>query len=105
MIALGPILRTLLVQPTHGSTQMIGAMLLWHTTYLPERFLQPFGERLKGFTETNTGCLGVGVGQHQMIEHMRKWGTRNGDPEILHMRKVGLSTFAGKVLLFKYDLS
>src|SRR6266851_6735157 len=105
MIAFVPILRSLLVYATHGGTQMIGAMLVWDTTDLPERFLQPFGERLKGFTETHTGCLGVGVGQHQMIEHMRKWCSRNGDPEILHMGKVGLGTFAGNVLLFKHDLS
>src|SRR6266566_4367232 len=105
MIAFGPILRSLLVQPTHGSTQMIRAMLVWDTTALPERFLQTFGERLKGFTETKTGCLGVGVGEHQMIDHMRKWCSRNSDPKILHMGKVGLGTFAGRVLLFKHDLS
>src|SRR2546421_11977354 len=105
MIAFGPILRSLLVQPTHGSTQMVGPMLMWHATDLPERFLQTFGERLKGFTETNTGRFGVGVGQHQMVEHMRKGFARNGDAKILHMRKIGLSTFPGNVLLFKHDLS
>src|SRR6266849_2962713 len=105
MIAFSPILRSLLVQPTHRSTQMVGAMLLWDTTNLPERFLQTFGECLKGFTETDTGCLGVGVGQHQMIEHMRKGCARNGNPKIFHMSKVGLGTFDGNMLLFKNDIS
>ena len=105
MIAFGPILRSLLVQPTHGSTQMVGPMLMWHATYLPECFLQAFGERLKGFTETNTGRFGVGVGQHQMIEHMRKRFAGNGDAKILHMRKIGLGPLTGRVLLFKNDLA
>ena len=84
---------------------MVSTMLMWHATDLPECFLQTFGEGLKGFTETNTGCFGVGVGQHQMIEHMRKGFARNGDAKILHMRKIGLSTLTGRVLLLKNDLS
>src|SRR2546421_12550154 len=105
MIAFGPILRALLVQPTHGRTQMVGPMLMWHATYLPECFLQAFGERLKGFTETQTGRFGVGVGQHQMIEHMRKRFAGNGDAKILHMRKIGLGPLTGRVLWLKNDLA
>ena len=72
-------------------------MLFRHASDLPQSFLYPFGKGFKGFAKANAGSLRVGIGEHKMIEHMGKHFACNGDAKILHMRKVGLSTFARKV--------
>src|SRR5205807_1954416 len=52
----------------------------------------------------NTGRLGIGVGEHKMIDHMRKSCSCNGDSQILHVREIRLSTCCWGLVLFKNDV-
>src|SRR5438067_7617097 len=83
---------------------MIGAMLQWDSPNMPERFFDAFRQCLEGFAETNTGGLGIGVGQHKMIEHMWERLTCNRHSKIFHVREIGLSALCWRVTLFKDHL-
>src|SRR6266567_4637130 len=67
-------------------------MLLWDATNLPEGFLDPLSQCLEGFAEGNAGSFDVGVGQHKVIDHVRKGFSCNGHAQILHMREIGLGS-------------
>src|SRR5258708_11244196 len=79
-------------------------MLQGDSPKVPERFFNAFGQCLKRFEETDTGGLGVGVGQHKMIQHVRERFTGNRYPEILHVGKIGLGALSGRMALFKDHL-
>src|SRR6266516_4256795 len=83
---------------------MVGAMLLWHSSNLPERFFDPLGQGLKGLAETDGSCFHIGVGQDKMIDEVRKGFSRNGHPQIFHMSKIGLCSFSWCMHLFKDDV-
>src|SRR6266699_1391456 len=68
----GPIFSFRLTEVAHRSTQMISSMLLWHSANLPQRFLDPFRERLKGLAETDRSSFHIRVGEHEMIDQMGK---------------------------------
>lgn len=80
---------------------MIGAVLLWHPTNLPQCFFDALSQSFEGFAETNTGSLGIGVGEHKMIHHVGERFTRNGDAQIGHVREIRLRSLAWDVSLFK----
>src|SRR5258708_4783724 len=68
---------------------------------VPERFFNAFSQCLKRFAETDAGGLGVGVGQHKMIQHMWERLTGYRDPQIFHVRKIGLGALSRGMALFK----
>ena len=88
----------------NGGRQVIGTMLLWDATNLPEGFLDPLSQGLEAFAEANAGSFGVGGSQHKVIDHVRKGFSCNGHAQILHMGEIGLGSLSGLVSLFKDDL-
>ena len=100
----GPIFSFRLTELAHRSTQMISSMLLWHSANLPQRFLDPFRERLKGLAETDRSSFHIRVGEHEMIDQMGKGFSCNRDPQIFHMGEIGLCSFSRSVHLFKDDV-
>jgi hypothetical protein len=80
---------------------MVSSMLLGNASDLPEGFFDPLSQGLECFAKANTDGFDVGVRQHKMIEHVREWLTGNGHSQILHMGKIGLSTFAWLVSLWE----
>src|SRR5579875_3859832 len=83
---------------------MVGAMLVRHPTNLPERFLDPLGQRLKRLAETDGGGFDIRRGEHEVIDQVRKGFPSNRHAQILHMRKIGLSSFSRGMDLLKHDL-
>src|SRR5450755_272143 len=79
-------------------------MLERNAPNLPKRFFHAFSQCLKGFAETQTRGLDIGVREHKMIHHMRKRFTCNGHAKIFHMRKIGLGTFSWGMVLLEHDL-
>ncbi len=51
---------------------MVGAMLGWDATDLPERLLDAFSQRLKGFAKAHAHRLDIGVREHEVVEQMGK---------------------------------
>src|SRR5579859_2644397 len=104
LVSNGPVFSIFLAELTHRCAQMVGAMLLWHTTNLPERALDAFRERLKGLAEADGSGFHIRVGQHQMIHQMGKWLSCNRHSQIFHMSKIGLCSFSWGMNLFKDDV-
>lgn len=105
LIACGPLLALLFGQLMNRGGQMIGAMLLGNAAELPQRLLDAFGQRLKGFAEAQPHDLRVGVGEHKVVHQMREGFARDGDPQVLHRGKIGLGALAGRMDLFKDHLA
>lgn len=104
LIAFGPLFPLFLPQLAHRCTEVIGTMQLWHPTELPQRALQSFGQRLETFAEADGGRFDIGVGEDTVKEQMGKRLPSNGNREIAHVRKIGLSARAGLMHLGKDDL-
>src|SRR6266487_2732501 len=100
----GPIFSFRLTEVAHRSTQMISSMLLWHSANLPQRFLDPFRERLKGLAETDRSRFHIRVGEHEMIDQVGKWLSCNRDAQIVHMGKIRLCSFSRRMDLLKHDI-
>src|SRR5260221_7217761 len=105
LIALRPVFGVLLARILDRSRHMIGAMLRRHATDLPERFLKTLCQGFKRFTETDGNRLHIGVREHKMMDHMGEGYVGNRDTQILHMRKIRLSSFTRDVLLCKHHLA
>ena len=101
LVASRPVFSLFLAQVSHGGAQVVGAVLLWDPTKLPERFLNALGQRLEGFAEAQTGGLRVGVGQHKMIEQVWERFPANRHAQILHVREIRLRPLAWGMVLFK----
>ena len=78
-------------------------MLLRDATELPERFLDSFSERLKGFAEADADRFHVRIGQDKVIHQVRECFPSNGHAQIFHMREIGLGSFTRGMPLFKDD--
>src|SRR5712691_1697864 len=83
---------------------MVSSVLLWHSTKLPERFLDPLSQGLKRLAEAQADRFCVGVGEHKVIDHVREGLPCDGDAQILHMGEIRLCSLAGLVPLLKDDL-
>src|SRR5713101_6322005 len=101
LVAKRPVFSLLLAQVPHGGAEMVSAVLLWNSTKLPERFLDPLSQSLKRFAEAQADRFCVGVGEHKVIDHMREGLPCNGDAQILHMGEIRLRSLAGLVPLLK----
>src|SRR5690348_14246362 len=84
---------------------MIGAMLMGNPAQLPQRVFDAFRLRLEALTETERDGLDIRVGKDKVIDQMRKWFSCDGDAQIAHVRKIGLSAFAGCMHLLKEHLA
>src|SRR5579859_2185550 len=82
---------------------MVRAVLLWNPAKLPECLLDPLSQGLKGFAKAQTDRLGIGVREHQVVDHMRKRLPSDGDPQIFHMGEIRLRPLSGLVPLLKND--
>lgn len=83
----------------HGRGQSIGAVALWHTAQFLESVLQAVAETLKTLAEADRAGLPVGVGQHEMIDQVRKRLAADGDLQATGMREIG-----GTALSWRMDL-
>src|SRR5579875_1320760 len=80
---------------------MVGTMVLWNTSNLPQSFFDPLGQGLERFAKANTDGFDVGVGEHKEVDHVRERFSSDGDTQIFHMGKSGLGTLTGLVPLWK----
>src|SRR5213082_2355278 len=96
-----PVFSLLLAQLSYGGAEMVSSVLLWHSTQLPERFLDPLSQGLKRFAEAQADRLCVGVGEHKVIDHVREGFPCNGHAQILHMGEIRLCSLARLVSLLK----
>src|SRR5258708_10343024 len=101
MIAWGKILFPSSAALLHRRSQMIGPMQAGHSANLPQAVLQPFCESLEAFAETQTHGFHIRVREHEMVEQMGKRLACQGDQEVIHMRKIRLTTLARRIPLFK----
>jgi hypothetical protein len=101
LVAKRPIFSLLFAQVPHGGAEMVSSVLLWHSTKLPERFLDPLSQGLKRFAEAQADRFCVGVGEHKVIDHMREGVPCNRHAQILHMGEIRLCSLAGLVPLLK----
>jgi hypothetical protein len=67
---------------------MIGAMKRRYPTKVPESMLDALGKCLKAFAETECNGFDIRVGEHKMIDQVRKRFPGNGNPQIAHVRKI-----------------
>jgi hypothetical protein len=88
---------------TNGGTQMVGAVLGWDPTDLPQRLLDALGERLKGFAETHAHGFDIGVREHQVVQQMGKYLSVHGHMKIAHVGEIRRGPFAGDMDLLKDD--
>src|SRR5260370_38809823 len=101
LIALGKILFPSSAALLHRRSQMIGPMQAGHSANLPQAVLQPSCESLEAFAETQTHGFHIRVREHEMVQQMGKRLACPGEQHITHMRKIGLTTFARRMPLFK----
>src|SRR5437660_2027546 len=80
-------------------------MLLRDPTQLPQRMFDALGERLKALAETERDRFDIGVGEHKVIDQMREGFSSNGNAQITHVRKIGLSSFTWRMDLLKDHLA
>ena len=104
LVAKRPVFSLFFAQLPDGCTQVIGAVLLWDPTQLPECFLDPLGQGLESLAEAQADRFRVGVGEDKVIDHVRERFSCNGHPELLHMGEIGLCSLSGLVSLLEDDL-
>jgi hypothetical protein len=104
LVAKGPIFPLFFAQLPHSCTQVVGAVLLWNPTQLPERFLDPLSQGLEGFAKADARCFCIGGRQHKVIDHVWEGLPCNGDAQILHLGEIRLCSLARLVSLLKDDL-
>src|SRR6266849_9623441 len=64
-------------------------------------FSIPSRGSLKRFAEAQADRFCVGVGEHEVIDHVREGFSCNGHAQILHMGEIRLCSLAGLVPLLK----
>jgi hypothetical protein len=72
----------------HRRGQRIGAMHLRHTAEFPKGILQPSAQTLEALRKADHARLPVRVGQHKVVNQVRKRLAANGDLQAAAMRKV-----------------
>ena len=73
----------------HGGRQRIGAMHLRHAAQFGQGVLQAFTEALEALAEADRPRLPVGVGQHEVVDQVRKRLAADGDVQPGAVREVG----------------
>lgn len=102
--ASGPIFALFVWEMTDGCAQMVGAMLGGSAANLPQCPLDPLGQRLECFAETDGNHLHIRGGQHKMGEKMRKRNPSQSEVEVLHVGKIGLTSFSWHMDLLTNDV-
>jgi hypothetical protein len=87
--------RVSLAAGRYGSGQRIGAMHLRHAAQFRQRVLQPGAETLEALGEAGRARLPVRVGQHEVVDQVRKRLTVDGDAQAGAVREVGGAQPAG----------
>lgn len=88
----------------HGRRQPVGAMNPRHTAQLPEGVLQALAEALEALAKTDRGRLPIGVGEHKVVDQMRKGMTDEGDAQVVAVGEVGGGQPPGVMDLGEEDL-
>ena len=70
-----------MVELLHGRREAVGLMRHRYPTQLPQCILQTGGQRLEALGETDPCRLPVGVGQHEVIDHVLEGLTLDRDPQ------------------------
>jgi hypothetical protein len=98
-------LRELLVAARrHGGTHAVGAVELRHAAELPQGVLQALGQALVALREADGAGLPVGVGQHEVIDHVVERLAADGDAEVAAAGEVAGAEAAGVVDLVEEHL-
>src|SRR4029079_16657685 len=79
------------------------AMPLGHAAQFSQGILQPLAETLEALREADGCRFPVGVGQHEVINHVVKNLSSNGHPQVAHVREVGGAQPAGWMDLAEED--
>ena len=66
---------------------------------LPERILQPLGERLERFGEADRPGLPVRVAEHEVVDQMIEGLALDRDLKVVHPREIGFRSLARRVHL------
>jgi hypothetical protein len=72
---------------------------------LSEAGFEPFSQRLETLGKAELDGLDIGVGEHEVVEQMRKRLLGERDTEVAQVGEVGLGTNAGVVHLSEHDLT
>jgi hypothetical protein len=72
----------------HRQAHPIGPVSRRHAAQFPQRVLQPLAEALETLRETDRRRLPVRVGQHEVIDQVRKRLSLDRHPEVVHGREV-----------------
>jgi hypothetical protein len=84
-----PLKRVAVAARRHGGGQRIGAMHPRHSAQLPQGVLQPGAQTLETLGEADRPRLPVRVGQHEVVDQVRKRHAAKGDAQVGAMREVG----------------
>jgi hypothetical protein len=72
----------------HGQRHAVGAMTLGHSSQLPHGILPPLAQAGEALREAQRHMLPVRVGQHKVVQQVRKRLTLNGHTQLVHVREV-----------------
>ena len=104
-VALGHVLGILLAEIAEPGRQAVGAVLLRGSAQLPQRRLQPLGQRREALAaEYHLGMAEAGPGQAEVIEHVVELLAGDGDAEFVHVGEVRQTDPAGLVALPEHHL-
>jgi hypothetical protein len=88
----------------HGRRQPIRAMHPRHAAQFPQGVLQAFAKTLQAFRETDRSRLPIGVGEHEMIDHMHERTAVDGHAQVGTVGEVAGSQPTGMMYLGEEDL-
>jgi hypothetical protein len=90
-------------QVVHGRSQAVAAVPPRHAAQVPERRLQPVGERLERFRRTNAYRFPVRVGQHEVVHQVIERLPGNRNAQIVHAGEVRRREVPGLMHLAEHD--
>ena len=83
----------------HGQGHPVGPMTLGHGPQRPQGILQTHAQARKILAQTERDVLPIRMGQHEVIEQVRKGQACYGHLQIVHRREVRSRQPTGGVLL------
>src|SRR5215472_7820718 len=78
----------------HGCGHAVGAMLQRYSAQFPERILQALAQALEALGIAQRSRFPVRVRQHEVIQQVGKRLPPNRDPQLGHVREIGLAEAA-----------
>src|SRR5437868_6069759 len=87
-----------------GGGKRIGAVASGNAAEFEERLLQALREALETLGKADAARLPVRVGEHKVIQQVRKRPPGDHDPQVRKVAEVGSAEIAGMVLLREEDL-